>query len=374
MELRKALIDKGLYEVLPYVKSLYLKRRYMLLSYALVDNAEKQLINRMQSIKDEKEFELETLGHTAWGTKDRDRWNVSIDGLTVDIVDYVGKNVWEFFHYARICLDMIPQILNITAFDQNNRSKPDDVNIKRLIKSLPEHYAKIRELLKSFQNNECYKYIQSIDDYLKHIDSVGIKIQTKNWMEDFDSFIIGDFVFRRKNYSKREIQQLLQETKGFVLNAIDQFFDELLDASKESDFENRITDVAYECLMKGRITEYMVFFVDIESPETLKSFKDRGIYIHPLIVGNDYHIYDDSTFAFDTIFIRQKQTQNILGVAHLDADSVQSFYKHYYVEPASEDDYSDFITKFKENYKRIRVKNILAFQGIERRLPVTEIQ
>lgn len=87
--LKELIIQKGLFEIIPYVKGLYIKQRYMLLSYESIIHAEQRLIEKIQAIKEEKEKELETTGHTAWGVSDRAKWNVNIEGFDTDTLTSV---------------------------------------------------------------------------------------------------------------------------------------------------------------------------------------------------------------------------------------------------------------------------------------------
>lgn len=371
MELRNSIIDYELFEIIPYVKSMFLKRKYMLLSYESLLHAEHKLVEKMQTIKLEKEHELSTTGQTAWGVKDRARWNINIEGFDVDIMDYVSKGVWDFFHYARVCLDMIIQILNVTAFEPGNRKSGDLILIKDLYKQLPTGYESLKALLKDFEQDENYKYIQAADNYIKHIDTLKVSMKTKNMLSDFDAFIINDFIYGKKKYEGQVVSKITSDCKNFVINAINRFFDVFLNADTVAiKRRNIITDIKYESLTKGNITEYISFFIDVkpDSTDLKEIFGGDVIYVRPISVDKEYNIYEDKTFCFDKIFIRVSSTDRIIGIAKIDTVDETPYYKKYNVVACSNEEYSNYKTRFKDNYTRVRISNMLAFSGIEKRI------
>lgn len=369
MNVKERLIQLQLFELLSFVKSLYLKRRYMLLSYESVLHAERRLEEKMQTIKAEKEKELVEKGSTSWGVDDRARWNVDIEGFNVDIIDYVNKSSLDFFHYSRMCLDMIPQILNIAAFEPKQRKSKESVSYD-VIKELPNSYKKIASLLQRISKDEKYKYLIDVDNYLKHIDIIDIKLKTKNVLEDFDSFVLNGFSYQSKQYGEKEIIGTIGEIKEFVTNAVDDFFGLLLNDIKATKRKNQITDIMYESLMDGRVLNYLSFFIEVptECQDAVAFFDSELIYVHPLTVDKSYHIYEDSKFDFDTIFIRQEETGRIIGKAIGIGDDDDSFYKSYRIEISNDTEYKEYIINFRDNYKFRETFNVMAFCGIERRV------
>ena len=368
--LKELIIQKGLFEIIPYVKGLYLKQRYMLLSYESITHAEQRLIEKMQAIKEEKEKELKTTGHTSWGVKDRARWNVNIEGFDVDIMDYVNKGVWDFYHYAHICLDMIAQIVNVVAYDPNMRKSEDNINVREVYKNLPKEYESIKKILIEFENSEDYRYIQAADNYIKHINAIGIKLNTKNILDDFDSFVINDFVYHKRKYNGGIVSDITRGSKDFVIDATNRFFETLMTNDNAVANKNIITDIKYESLTKGNITEYLSFFIDINSPEldTMELFGGDTIYVKPLAVDKEYNIYEDKTFDFDIIFLRQEGTENIIGKAIKECTSKTNYYKKYKIVSCTNEDYKKYVMDFKTNYKRVKISNMLAYSGIEKRI------
>lgn len=370
MNIRDSIIQLGLYETLPFIKSLYLKRRYMLLAYESVNQAEKKLSEKIQMIKEEKEDELRRTGRADWGVKDRARWNIDIEGFNVDVIDYVSKGVWDFLHYAHVCLEMIPQILNVSVFTQESKRHKEKVSMGEVCKSVPEKYKNIRDFLASLEHDDRYQYILSSDNYIKHIDNIGIKMTFRGF-DNFDSFVINEFSYRGKEYESRQVSDATTDLKDFVIKAIDDFFDCLANEEGITDNQNGVfTDISYEILKDEKVTKYVAFFVDVEedSHALNETWDENVIYVHPLNVDKEYNIYEDNEFKFDTLFIRNESTKKILGKAVLVKESEKDYYKKYVVEPCTQDDYSRYIVEFPNNYKRVRIKNMLAFNGIERRV------
>lgn len=370
MNIRDSIIQLGLYEALPFFKSLYLKRRYMLLAYESVNHAEKKLFKKIQMINEEKEDELRRTGRAAWGVKDRARWNIDIEGFNVDVLDYVSKGVWDFLHYAHVCIEMIPQILNVSVFPQENKRHKEKVSMGEMCKRVPEKYEKLKEYLASLERDDRYQYIISSDNYIKHIDNIGIKMTFKGF-DDFDSFVINEFSYRDNEYEARLVSDATTDLKDFVIKATDDFFECLTKEEGITDNQNGVVmDINYEILKDEKVTKYVAFFVDVEedSYDSDKIWGGHAIYVHPLNVDKEYNIYEDNEFKFDTLFIRDESSKKILGKAILVKKSEKDYYKKYVIEPCTQDDYSRYIMDFPKNYKRVRINNMLAFSGIERRV------
>lgn len=370
VDVRKELIQKGAYELLPYVSSLLLKYKFAILSYASVIHAEKNLQEKMHSIKLEKEEELNTKGSTSWGVNDRNRWNIDIEGFEVDVIDYVNKGIWELIHYSRICLEVLPQIINIAIFDYVNRVPRKNISLSNFEKKIPASFNSFKELLQQTNEDKCCKYIKAADNYLKHVDEIPVKLRTRDFLREYDSFIISDFELGGDYYESRIVEDLAEQIKEFVEQTISAFLQILITsdiATKEK--KNYITDVSYEALMNGNTLDYLAFFIDV--PEVICSiqelFDEDYIYIRPIIVDNEYNIYDDSEFSFDTIFVRQEVSRNIIGIAKVCNPDDDGFYKQYTVEPCTKDIFDNYMKNFKDNYNKVIVKNMLAYRSIEKR-------
>ena len=368
MDLRKIIIKEGFFDALPYVSSLCTKRRFMLLSLETVKHAEKRLVEKMDSIRADKEKELKEKGRISWGIAERNRWNVNVEGFTVDIIDYVSKGVWDFYHYSHICLEMMAQIINIIAFDQKTQLEEEKVNFKDLYKSLPDGYSSIKSFLLRIQQDEHYKYIKAVDNYTKHISTLGVSLKTKNMIAEFDEFVINDFMYCGELYEKRQVSTTLSECGTFVVDTISEFFEVLFNQSTPTEKKDQFTDVKYERLVKGKTTCYLSFFIDMEKTvfKTLYESGDNHVFIRPVTVDSDFRIYEDSEFCFDPVFVRENATGTIIGKAHPVVTSRKGYYHKYRVERSDEDEYMDYIANFQETHTRVSIKNILAFRGVER--------
>ena len=368
INIRNELIDKGMIELIPYVNSLLLKQRFMLLSYSSIIHAKQKLIEKMHQISLEKDAELLSQGHTSWGVNDRKRWNIDIEGFNVDVIDYVNKNMWDLIHYARICLEMIPQIINVAVYDYDKRIAKEKVDMK--IK-LPERCSELKSMLESYNSNSCYNYLISADNYLKHIDDINVKLYTKDLHREFDFFEIADFEYKSNQYSKQDVVEVANRIKDFVNDTLSDFVQVLLSTDCFiAEKSNYIMDISYEVLLDGNALKHAAFFIDVpdDNTDVTSAFNDNHLYVRPVVITSDYTIYEDGNFSFDTIFIRQKESRNIIGVAKICNPEDNNYYKKYNLTACSNDDFSKYLRSFKENYNKVCVKNMLAYSGIERRI------
>lgn len=191
-------------------------------------------------------------------------WNIDIEGFNVDVIDYVSKGVWDFLHYAHVCIEMISQIISVSVFTQGSKRQEEKVSMGEVCKGAPEKYKKLRGFLASLERDDIYQYILSSDNYIKHVDNIGIKMASRCF-DDFDPFVINEFSYLGNEYESRQVSDATTDIKDFVTKAIDDFFDCLTNEDGITDNQNGVvTDISYEILKDEKVTKYVVFFVDIE--------------------------------------------------------------------------------------------------------------
>ena len=111
-KLQKLLAQYKVYNAWQYVESLNEYLTYMAASYKL---AEKVYENRVSSLSERSQSLLQkaiTTGTVNVTDEDLDCTRITVAGLEIDDELYLKKSTLEFFHYAKISIDILFQIIN----------------------------------------------------------------------------------------------------------------------------------------------------------------------------------------------------------------------------------------------------------------------
>jgi len=103
----------------------------------------------------------------------------NFDGLKISAELFFTKSIYDFIHWARLCVELMCQLINaIIPIDNRLDTKNVDVaQIKNTLKSFAE-YHDLLYLLKSATGRSIYKYICDFDNCIKHRKLVDCKTRS----------------------------------------------------------------------------------------------------------------------------------------------------------------------------------------------------
>lgn len=372
---QKDLAHNKVYNAWQYVESLCEILTYMTASYELI---EKVYHHRVTSLKNKEQEILNkavTTGKATVYESDLHCTDLYIADLEIDDILYLKKTTMEFFHYSRISIDILFQIINAALFGDESI---DDAN-RHLISKVNQKldgvscFANLKNKLNTIKSNDTFKYLQAFDNYNKHIKTILVSINNSFMIGNNSEFIIKAFSYSDKNgtytYDDEDALTKIQEVKQYVELLIDDILFEVQQQLPNClDNTSRIQNIKYKMQFKKienrDILDYVSFFIEVEKDI---SELPNEIKVLPLIVKPNDEIYSFD-FKFDKIFIKPRDTddkaENIIGYA-VRKNSIDSneFYKTFTVVPCNYAEYIKYLTTFKDVYNENINVNIYAMEG-----------
>ena len=304
-------------------------------------------------------------------TDDLDRTNLVIGGYEIDDVVFMRKTAMEFFHYGRISMDVLFQIVNAGLLGDEAYSVEDKGLLRKLLTKLatkPE-FATLLQLMDTNKNDPRYQYLMAFDNYIKHIKTVLITVKNSILIGNANVFQLNAFSYGDTDYPAENALDKIKEIHDYVISTIDAILSEIL-VQIPNCLANtqRIQEIHYKQVFTERegktYTEYVSFFIDV--PNNLSDLPAE-IKVYPLIIKPNNEIYSFD-FRFDKIFIRKAGSEetDILGVANLkNGLATNEFYRIYEVKPCTQIDYGLYVANFKAAYDGMRMSmNLYAMDGV----------
>jgi len=365
-ELERLLADKKVYNAWQYVTSLCENIGYMNMSYNLL----KSVFEHRKSTYEEigNEIMQEAFAHpgeaASLTTEHIKRTNLDIAGYIVDDVAFLRKTTVEFFHYARISIDLLIQITNAALFGDDAFDVMDMGLIRKVTSELSSNYAHLYSLFDGIFNDQNYKYLSAFDNYLKHIKTVLVKVANSIIIGNKNDFIIDTFVYKNTRYPAYDALTQVESIRSSVLSWIDTVLSEVYSQIPNGkSTSKRIQSIHFEQFAKkdenSNVVESITFFIDVE---TDLSELPSEISVYPLIKKPNGDIYSFD-FKFEEIFIRRKNDKKIIGIAKIkNGFDTNEFYRIYTVSSCDEKAYFQYLISFKFKYPKISL-NYHAIDG-----------
>lgn len=101
-------------------------------------------------------------------SNDLNRTNLVIGGYEIDDAVFMRKTAMEFFHYGRISMDVLFQIVNAALLGDEAYSVEDKGLLRKLLNKLttkPE-FATLLQLMDTNKNDPRYQYLMAFDNYI----------------------------------------------------------------------------------------------------------------------------------------------------------------------------------------------------------------
>lgn len=369
--LEKTLAQHKVYDAWQYVQSLQETLNYMKTSYNMLIKIHD---HRVATLKNVAKCALNQAHETGTGhitTNDLLQTNLNIAGYDINDAMFMRKTTIEFFHYGRISMDVLFQIVNAALLGDESYSVEDKHLLSKLLQKLSTktEFADLLNLLNSNKNDIRFQYLMAFDNYIKHIKTILITVKNSILIGNDDIFQINSFSYGNIYYPAEDALAKMGEINDYVLSAVDIILSEILKQIPNClETSQRIQEIHYKCKFterEGKIyTDYLSFFIDV--PNNILEIPSE-IKIYPLIIKPNNEIYSFD-FRFDKIFIRKSGTEetDIIGVAILkNSIATNEFYRIYEVKPCSQAEYGLYAATFSTNYAGIKLPmNFYAMDGV----------
>ena len=354
--LEKSLAEHKVYDAWQYVKSLRETLAYMSISYNMLTKVHEHRVTTLADVEQKIMHQVHETGEGRCTLNDLNRTNLTIAGYEIDDAVFMRKTAIEFFHYGRMSMDVLFQIVNAALLGDEAVSVEDKGLLPKLLSKLKikPAFATLLHLMDTNKNDQRYQYLVAFDNYIKHIKTVLITVQNSILIGDVDVFQLNEFSYGGVNYSAENALDKIKEIHDYVISTIDVILAEILTQIPNCLSNNRrIQEIHFKHVLKERegkkYTKYISFFIDVSNnlldlPAEIK--------VHPLIIKPSGKIFSFD-FQFDKIFIRKADSEetDILGVATLkNGKAANEFYRAYEVKPCKQIDYMLYAENFNTTY------------------------
>lgn len=369
--LERTLAEHKVYDAWQYVKSLQETLGYMSVSYNMLLKVHDHRVTTLATVGQDIIRQAHETGKGRCTTDDLDRTNLVIGRYEIDDVVFMRKTAMEFFHYGRISMDVLFQIVNAGLLGDEAYSVEDKGLLRKLLTKLatkPE-FATLLQLMDTNKNDPRYQYLMAFYNYIKHIKTALITVKNSILIGNANVFQLNAFSYGDTDYPAENALDKIKEIHDYVISTVDAILSEIL-VQIPNCLANtqRIQEIHYKQVFTERegktYTEYVSFFIDV--PNNLSDLPAE-IKVYPLIIKPNNEIYSFD-FRFDKIFIRKAGSEetDILGVANLkNGLATNEFYRIYEVKPCTQIDYGLYVANFIATYDGMRISmNLYAMDGV----------
>lgn len=369
-ELERKLAENKVYNAWQYVQSLCETLGYMEVSYEMLGKVYEHRKDTIQSVNKEKVNEVVEHGQSSLYESDLKRTDLNIGGYELDDCVFLRKTTMEFFHYGRVSIDVLFQIINAALLGDDELEVEDKGLLGKLLRKLnskPE-FAALLQLMDSNKNDARFQYLMAFDNYMKHIKTILITVKNSILLGNTNTFEINSFSYGGVSYPAEDALSKIEEIRNYVNDTVDEMLKEILNQLPNCISNGqRIQEIHYKQVYsehEGKTcVEYISFFIDV--PNDISDLASE-IKVYPLIIKPNNEIYSFD-FRFDKIFIRKQGSDEnaIVGVATLkNGLDTNEFYRVYEVTACRQIDYVLYLATFKETYKEQKLHmNIYAMDG-----------
>lgn len=370
-KLQRLFAEHKVYDAWLYIVSIYENIEYMQISHTLLHKVCEHRKNITKSINNEILQQAYSQPNTKIPlTKGHlQRTNFDIVGIEVNDTFFLKKTLAEFFHYARISIDLLFQVINAAILCDNSVNIDNKSVIQAVIKYLDgkTSYETLHSTLISIRQNSIYEYLTAFDNYLKHIKTIAIRVENSILFGENNDFIIGAFIYDKKSYDSCDALERIDMIKDFVIDKIEKIISEVaFIVSNEQISNKRIQSVHFLEYVKkdctSNVVESISFFINVNKD---LSELPSEIAVHPLIIKPTGDVFSFD-LQFDKIFIRCKDNDGndkIIGCATIkNGLKTNEFYRLYTISKCDFADYSNYLVSFSSKYKKFHI-NYYALDG-----------
>lgn len=369
-KLERRLAENKVYNAWQYVQSLCETLEYMEVSYEMLGKVYEHRKDTIQSVNKEKLNEVVEHGKSSFRESDLKRTYLNIGGYELDDCVFLRKTAMEFFHYGRMSMDVLFQIVNASLLGDDEIEVEDKGLLGKLLRKLnskPE-FAVLLQLMDKNKKDARFQYLMAFDNYMKHIKTILITVKNSILLGNANTFEINSFSYGGVSYPTEDALSKIEEIRNYVNDTVDEMLKEILNQIPNCISNGqRIQEIHFKQVYsehEGKsYVEYISFFIDV--PNDISNLPSE-IKVYPLIIKPNNEIYSFD-FRFDKIFIRKQGSDenSVVGVANLkNGLDTNEFYRVYEVTACRQIDYDLYIATFKETYKEQKLHmNMYAMDG-----------
>lgn len=367
-EFQKELAHQKVYDTWQYVDSLREMLTYMDLSYQLLVNVHKNRVDSLKAQQSKILQEAVETGSASVKESDLHCTDLKIAGLDIDDSIFLRKTIVEFFHYARMSVDIMFQIINAALFGDESFEIMDRQLIRKVNSKLDaiSSFANLKTLLDANKVNQTFLYLQAFDNYIKDIKTILVTVNTGFIIGSNDEFLIKEFIYDGISYPLVNALDKVKEVNDYVQQKAEEILTEVKDQLPNClNNSQRIQNISFKQVMKenaqSKAVEYISFFIDVKNDI---SELPNEIKVLPLLVKPNDEIYSFD-FRIKKIFIRKKGSEEdgIVGYAELkNGLETNEFYRIFEVHPCGIDEYYRYIFNFVKDYPQVTL-NYYAMEG-----------
>ena len=317
---QKILAQNKVYDAWQYVQSLNETLEYMSMSGELL---EKEYAHKIDVLKSNAQEILRTAVETGKASVTEETLkatHLDIAGFELNDAVFLKKTSLEFFHYARLSMDVLFQIINASLLGDSAIAVDDKHIIPKLLTAVGRepNFAALKTMLDAVKIAPEFCYLQGLDNHVKHIKTVLVSVSNSFILGNQNTFQIGGFSYGGTDFPAydaitkvREIQTYLKQPIDGILLEAEQQVPNCLDTKK------RIQNLNFHMQVQRHdgvsSVDFISFFVYVNN--NLSELPSE-INVYPLIVkpNNDIYSFD---FRFEEIFIKKKSDNSIVGIAKL---------------------------------------------------------
>lgn len=369
-ELERKLAENKVYNAWQYVQSLCETLGYMEVSYEMLGKVHEHRKDTIQLVNKEIFNEAVEHGRSSLCESDLKRTDLNIGGYELDDCVFLRKTAMEFFHYGRMSMDVLFQIVNAALLGDDGLKVEDKGLARKLLRKLnskPE-FATLLQLMDNNKNDDRFQYLMAFDNYMKHIKTILFTVKNSILLGNTNTFEINSFSYKGVIYPTEDALSKIEEIRNYVNDTVDEMLKEILNQLPNCISNGqRIQEIHYKQVYsehEGKTcVEYISFFIDV--PNDISDLPSE-IKVYPLIIKPNNEIYSFD-FRFDRIFIRKQGSDEnaIVGIATLkNGLDTNEFYRVYEVTACRQIEYALYRATFKETYKEQKLHmNIYAMDG-----------
>lgn len=363
---QKTLAQNKVYDAWQYVQSLNETLDYMSMSEELL---EKVYAHRMAVLESSALGILRTTVETGKASVTEETLkatHLDIAGFELNDELFLKKTSLEFFHYARLSMDVLFQIINASLLGDSAIAGDDKSIASKLLKAVGRepYFAALKAMLDAVKIAPEFCYLQGLDNHVKHIKTVLVSVSNSFILGNQNTFQIGGFSYDGTKFPAydaitkiREIQAYVKQTIGKILLETEQQVPHCLDTKR------RIQNLNFHMQVQKHddvsSVDFISFFIYVNND---LSELPSEINVYPLIVKPNDDIYSFD-FRFEEIFIKKKSDDSIIGIAKLkNGLSTTEVYRTFTVSPCNESEYASYLFNFKSKYKSIHL-DFYAMEG-----------
>lgn len=225
-DLKTELSKNKVFDAWQYVESLLETLNYMEMSSTLIKEVYNQQRNMLDRVSQNalEEAHCNPGKAVAVTHADLNETGITIGEIKISSDIFLRKTVLEFFHYARLSLDILSQIINAAlfgddAFSVETRNLPKKVSEK--MESIPD-FQNLYSIMNSALDNDEINYMRDFDNYVKHIKTILVSISYGMLFSLGNNvFSIKAFVYNGQPYEDTDAITKINAVENAVEDVID---------------------------------------------------------------------------------------------------------------------------------------------------------